>query len=148
MLQNIHLYTNRQVTKVRLRISSGPPLVGFNLHFSHTLHLIEPVRAVSNALPDRTTSLPSLWCEFVMSSTEESPAQRAARLRRERREAKIKEGGAARLDKITSLSGRTPSKGEIRVDYHADADEPLFPSSPSRINGIKDQKANSSLYRP
>ncbi|RHZ72228.1 hypothetical protein CDV55_108686 [Aspergillus turcosus] len=42
-----------------------------------------------------------------MSSTEESPAQRAARLRRERREAKIREGGAARLDKITSLSGRT-----------------------------------------
>ncbi|PKX92667.1 uncharacterized protein P174DRAFT_442535 [Aspergillus novofumigatus IBT 16806] len=43
-----------------------------------------------------------------MSSTEESPAQRAARLRRERREAKIREGGAARLDKITSLSGRAP----------------------------------------
>ncbi|KAE8154797.1 hypothetical protein BDV25DRAFT_147010 [Aspergillus avenaceus] len=44
-----------------------------------------------------------------MSSAEESPAQKAARLRRERREAKIKEGGAARLDKITSLSGRTPA---------------------------------------
>ncbi|GKZ19152.1 hypothetical protein AbraIFM66951_004516 [Aspergillus brasiliensis] len=44
-----------------------------------------------------------------MSSTEESPAQRAARLRRERREAKIKGDGAARLDKITSLSGRTPA---------------------------------------
>ncbi|KAE8355804.1 hypothetical protein BDV28DRAFT_20187 [Aspergillus coremiiformis] len=44
-----------------------------------------------------------------MSSATESPAQRAARLRRERREAKIKEGGAARLDKITSLSGRTPA---------------------------------------
>lgn len=46
-----------------------------------------------------------------MSFTEESPAQRAARLRRERREAKIREGGAARLDKITSLSGRTPQSG-------------------------------------
>ncbi|KAL4882081.1 hypothetical protein BJY04DRAFT_53217 [Aspergillus karnatakaensis] len=45
-----------------------------------------------------------------MSSAEESPAQRAARQRRERREAKIREGGASRLDKITSLSGRTPSK--------------------------------------
>ncbi|KAI2882542.1 hypothetical protein CBS76997_8540 [Aspergillus niger] len=44
-----------------------------------------------------------------MSSVEESPAQRAARLRRERREAKIKGDGAARLDKITSLSGRTPA---------------------------------------
>ncbi|KAJ5972315.1 uncharacterized protein N7479_002233 [Penicillium vulpinum] len=39
---------------------------------------------------------------------DESPAQRSARIRRERREAKIKEGGSARLDKITSLSGRTP----------------------------------------
>lgn len=44
-------------------------------------------------------------------SAEESPAQQAARLRRERREAKIKEGGTARLDKITSMSGRTPANG-------------------------------------
>ncbi|KAB8273613.1 hypothetical protein BDV30DRAFT_210162 [Aspergillus minisclerotigenes] len=50
-----------------------------------------------------------------MSSAEESPAQRAARLRRERREAKIKEGGAARLDKITSLSGRTPASTREEV---------------------------------
>ncbi|PLN85199.1 hypothetical protein BDW42DRAFT_161266 [Aspergillus taichungensis] len=42
---------------------------------------------------------------------EESPAQRSARLRRERREAKIREGGAARLDKITNSSGRTPQSG-------------------------------------
>ncbi|KAL2005751.1 hypothetical protein VTN00DRAFT_10244 [Thermoascus crustaceus] len=42
-----------------------------------------------------------------MSSTEETPAQQAARLRRERREAKIRAGGSARLEKITSLSGRT-----------------------------------------
>jgi hypothetical protein len=49
-----------------------------------------------------------------MSTPEESPAQRAARLRRERREAKIKEGGSARLDKITSLSGRTPQPGKTR----------------------------------
>ncbi|EER23568.1 hypothetical protein CPC735_049380 [Coccidioides posadasii C735 delta SOWgp] len=44
-----------------------------------------------------------------MSGAEESPAQLAARLRRERREAKIRAGGSARLDKITSLSGRTPA---------------------------------------
>lgn len=50
-----------------------------------------------------------------MSTPEESPAQRAARLRRERREAKIKEGGSARLDKITSLSGRTPQAGMRRL---------------------------------
>lgn len=42
-----------------------------------------------------------------MSEIDESPAQRAARLRRERREAKIRDGGSARLEKITSLSGRT-----------------------------------------
>lgn len=48
-----------------------------------------------------------------MSSTEETPAQQAARLRRERREAKIRAGGSARLEKITSLSGRTPASGMI-----------------------------------
>lgn len=49
-----------------------------------------------------------------MSTPEESPAQKAARMRRERRDAKLKEGGAARLDKITSMSGRTPANG---MDY-------------------------------
>lgn len=39
---------------------------------------------------------------------EETPAQKQIRLRRERREAKIKAGGSARLDKITSLTGRPP----------------------------------------
>ena len=47
----------------------------------------------------------------TMSTPEESPAQKAARMRRERRDAKLKEGGAARLDKITSMSGRTPASG-------------------------------------
>ncbi|KAL8738646.1 MAG: hypothetical protein Q9181_000592 [Wetmoreana brouardii] len=37
---------------------------------------------------------------------DESPAQKQARLRRERRGAKIKAGGSARLDKITQISGR------------------------------------------
>ncbi|KAJ5388021.1 hypothetical protein N7509_010562 [Penicillium cosmopolitanum] len=61
-----------------------------------------------------------------MSTPEESPAQRASRLRRERREAKIKEGGSARLDKITSLSGRTPQS------VHEDASpSPQLAVSPS-----------------
>ncbi|CDM36640.1 hypothetical protein DTO013E5_4576 [Penicillium roqueforti] len=55
---------------------------------------------------------------------DESPAQRSARVRRERREAKIKEGGSARLDKITSLSGRTPQ---------ADRDEASSPQSKHAI---------------
>ncbi|KAL8895867.1 MAG: hypothetical protein Q9207_007977 [Kuettlingeria erythrocarpa] len=38
--------------------------------------------------------------------SDESPAQKQARLRRERREAKIKAGGFSRLDQISQLSGR------------------------------------------
>ncbi|KAL9113207.1 MAG: hypothetical protein Q9227_002542 [Pyrenula ochraceoflavens] len=41
-----------------------------------------------------------------MNNAEESPAQKQARLRRERRDAKIKEGGSARLDRILNSSGR------------------------------------------
>ncbi|KAI5310829.1 hypothetical protein KEM55_000127 [Ascosphaera atra] len=44
-------------------------------------------------------------------STNESPAQLAARLRREKREAKIKAGGASRLERITGLSGRPAASG-------------------------------------
>lgn len=43
-----------------------------------------------------------------MADIEETPSQRQARIRREKREAKIKAGGSERLDKITALSGRTP----------------------------------------
>jgi hypothetical protein len=50
-----------------------------------------------------------------MTETTQSPddaaAQRAAeqaRLRKERREAKLKAGGSARLNKITGLGGRVP----------------------------------------
>ena len=41
----------------------------------------------------------------------ESATQKQARLRRERREAKIKAGGSSRLDKITQLSGRPAEPG-------------------------------------
>lgn len=52
-----------------------------------------------------------------MSAGEESQAQRAARLRRERREAKLQTGGTARLDKITSLGGRTPATESMYFQY-------------------------------
>lgn len=42
----------------------------------------------------------------LLSSLPESKAQEQARLRRERRNAKIQAGGASRLAQITSLSGR------------------------------------------
>lgn len=43
----------------------------------------------------------------------ETPTQKQARLRRERREAKIKAGGSARLEKITNLSGRQNLPGGL-----------------------------------
>lgn len=43
----------------------------------------------------------------------ETPTQKQARLRRERREAKIKAGGSARLEKITNLSGRQNLPGTL-----------------------------------
>jgi hypothetical protein len=49
----------------------------------------------------------------IMSSPEESPIQQAARRRRERREAKLKADGSARLDKITG--GRIPPGGAIPI---------------------------------
>ena len=42
----------------------------------------------------------------AQGSESETPTQKQARLRRERREAKIKAGGSARLEQITNLSGR------------------------------------------
>ncbi|KAJ5267556.1 hypothetical protein N7478_010364 [Penicillium angulare] len=65
-----------------------------------------------------------------MSTPDESPAQRAARQRRERREAKIREGGSARLDKITSLSGRTPQSSSSHAAQEEDSPSPR-PSQPT-----------------
>lgn len=47
-----------------------------------------------------------------MVDSEETPAQRQARIRREKREAKINSTAQERLDKITRLSGRTPESSE------------------------------------
>lgn len=43
-----------------------------------------------------------------MSAEEETAAQRQARIRQQKREAKIKGAAQERLDKITKLSGRAP----------------------------------------
>lgn len=42
----------------------------------------------------------------------ETPTQRQARLRRERREAKLKDEGTSRLEKISKVSGRQNLPGE------------------------------------
>lgn len=49
---------------------------------------------------------------------EETPAQRQARIRRQKREAKVISNATERLDKITRLSGRTPESSEYLLnDY-------------------------------
>lgn len=53
-------------------------------------------------VPDPDVSVPQ----------EETPAQRQARIRRQKREAKITSNAGERLDKITRLSGRTPESSE------------------------------------
>lgn len=79
-------------------------------------------------------------------SVDETAAQRQARIRRERREAKIKAGGSARLDKITSVSGRPAELGgserplNFRRCFPPSIDNPTplpwltQPSRRSRIN--------------
>ncbi|KAJ5482749.1 hypothetical protein N7539_006195 [Penicillium diatomitis] len=80
-----------------------------------------------------------------MSTPEESPAQRAARLRRERREAKIKEGGSARLDKITSLSGRTPQS--VREEA-SPSPQPAASPSPSPVPQMRPPPSYQSEAPP
>ena len=74
-----------------------------------------PDNRQSNILFSAIMSSPITQAEN--NGSEESPAQKQARLRRERRAAKINAGGSARLEKITNLSGRPPP-------------EPVAPSPP------------------
>jgi len=61
-----------------------------------------------------------------MADTEETPSQRQARIRREKREAKIIGSGTERLDKITKLSGRTP-ESSTNSNYSARLTILIFP---------------------
>ncbi|KAJ5156629.1 hypothetical protein N7492_009432 [Penicillium capsulatum] len=67
-----------------------------------------------------------------MTTPGESPAQKAARQRRERREAKIRDGGSARLDKITNLSGRTPQSAR-EEGSPSPSPQPAISPSPSPL---------------
>ncbi|RKK99451.1 hypothetical protein BFJ68_g13190 [Fusarium oxysporum] len=67
-------------------------------------------------------------------SPEDAAAQRAAeqaRLRKERREAKLKAGGSARLNKITGLGGRIPGDPEPTTASTAMADAPIPTPAPA-----------------
>jgi hypothetical protein len=50
--------------------------------------------------------------EEPISQENETPNQKQARLRRERRQAKIAAGGSDRLNKITGVQGRQVSESE------------------------------------
>lgn len=47
----------------------------------------------------------------IETATQETPSQRQARIRKEKREAKIRDGGNARLNKIIGLGGGLPRGG-------------------------------------
>ncbi|EFR03856.1 hypothetical protein MGYG_06856 [Nannizzia gypsea CBS 118893] len=64
-----------------------------------------------------------------MAEVEETKTQRAARLRREKRAAKIAATGTARLDKITGLSGRSMS---LTFTVHEDSPSARNTPSPPR----------------
>ncbi|KAJ6161138.1 hypothetical protein N7470_004534 [Penicillium chermesinum] len=91
------------------------------------LNVTRVCTTIAHAFP---TSLPSFQPHLRRKDVNcrGVPAQRAARERRERREAKIKAGGSARLDKITSLSGRTPQSA--REDA-SPSPQPAVSPSPS-----------------
>ncbi|RGP59183.1 hypothetical protein FLONG3_11256 [Fusarium longipes] len=76
-------------------------------------------------------------------SPEDAAAQRAAeqaRLRKERREAKLKAGGSARLNKITGLGGRLPGEPEpaIATTTATDAPTPASAASASVASSTAD----------
>ncbi|KAL8705847.1 MAG: hypothetical protein Q9201_001070 [Fulgogasparrea decipioides] len=89
---------------------------------------------------------------------DESPAQKQARLRRERREAKIKAGGSARLDKITQISGRpaevvppittqNPTLSSPSDPEEADIFGHTTPPQPSSRNGAPTEADVRQLLR-
>ncbi|KIW15718.1 hypothetical protein PV08_05768 [Exophiala spinifera] len=78
-----------------------------------------------------------------MADSEESPAQRQARIRRQKREAKITGSATERLDKITRLSGRTPES--MRHESPAITPRSSTPSDiPSPPNAMQDASVNAT----
>lgn len=63
----------------------------------------------------------------------ESPAQKQARLRRERRAAKITTGGASRLQQITALQGGPPRDlSELQKDVPGTSEAGVAPAGWAR----------------
>ncbi|OCT44238.1 hypothetical protein CLCR_00662 [Cladophialophora carrionii] len=77
----------------------------------------------------------------MADDAEETPAQRQARIRRQKREAKITGTAAERLDKITRLSGRTPES----MRNESPASTPPATSTPPPQTAPSPATATSSL---
>ncbi|KAI9834890.1 MAG: hypothetical protein M1819_002798 [Sarea resinae] len=84
----------------------------------------------------------------------ESPAQQQARLRRERRQAKIQAGGADRLAKITSLSGRpaepAPTPPSAQATSQAASSTPSPPTATTAASADDPEEVDISqhFYQP
>ena len=79
------------------------------------------------------------------NDSEESSGQKQARLRRERRAAKINAGGSARLEKITNLSGRPPPEP---IDTSPPPTAVRVPSATSDTNDPEEVDISSHTYTP
>ncbi|KAH7154972.1 hypothetical protein B0J13DRAFT_618460 [Dactylonectria estremocensis] len=79
-------------------------------------------------------------------STEEAASQRAseqARLRKERREAKIKAGGSARLSKITGASGGVPRESEPAPELSTATESPASTPAPKPAVAVTSAAAHA-----
>ncbi|KAF2236665.1 hypothetical protein EV356DRAFT_512871 [Viridothelium virens] len=68
------------------------------------------------------------------SASDESPAQRQARLRRERRQQKVTSGGKDRLQAIASLSGRTVAQMDEASAAANTAQQPTAVDDPDEVD--------------
>lgn len=76
----------------------------------------------------------------------ESPAQRAARLRREKRNAKIQTEGSDRLARITQLSGRPAPAPEERMLHSMIAVKSVRSDEHHSIHGSNSHQARTSNF--
>lgn len=77
--------------------------------------------------------------------SEETTAQKQARLRRERRAAKLNAGGSARLERITNLSGRPPPEP---ITSSPLPDAARSPSMSSNVTDPEEVDISSHPYTP
>ncbi len=97
-------------SRITANIEVGNFKAAYLPYQSHKLHKLRETAEMADTTPVPSSS-PSAG-----SSTPSSAAEQA-RIRKERREAKIRAGGSARLNKITGLGGGVP-KGETTHPFN------------------------------